>query len=361
MAYARKTPGGRWRGVAKSGRVVIGTKTHDRRRDAIAWAERVEATAAGGVDVRAGQVRVRDLLREWVELRRRTVAPKTAVTDADLLRLMAPTLGARAVGSVLPIEIERWLLYLRERHGLADGSLRRYRQSLSSFFAWTVAEHRRSDNPVTTARLPAPLDPPREMRPMTEEELNGVVAAIRRCSPAMADLVVIAGWTGLRWGELRALRVRTVQHTPAPALHVVASQTEGKPEKVAKGRNRRRVPLADVAHEAVLRAAAGKGPNDRLLGGPDGGSLWRRSFLRATGWEEVSGGRRLHDLRHTAACLWLSRGVDLATVSAWLGHASVSTTNIYLHHLGTSADAAGLALLNGAGGARGVRDLREDC
>src|SRR5699024_9531102 len=228
MAHARKTPGGRWRGVAKSGRVVIGTKTHDRRRDALGWAERVEATAAGGVDVRAGQVRARDLLAEWVALRERTVAPKTAVTDADLIRLMAPTLGARAVGSVLPIEVERWFLYLRERHGLGDGSLKRYRQSLSAFFAWTVAEHRRPDNPVTTARLPAALDPPREMRPMSEDELNAVVAAIRRRSPRMADLVLIAGWTGLRWGELRALRVRTVQQKP-PALQVTASQTEGKP------------------------------------------------------------------------------------------------------------------------------------
>lgn len=57
-------------------------------------------------------------------------------------------------------------------------------------------------------------------------------------------------------------------------------------------------------------------------------------------------GRRLHDLRHTAACLWLVRGVDLSTASAWLGHASITTTNRYLHYLGTAADSAGLERLN---------------
>jgi len=62
----------------------------------------------------------------------------------------------------------------------------------------------------------------------------------------------------------------------------------------------------------------------------------------------------LHDLRHTAACLWLTRGVDLSTVSAWLGHASISTTNRYLHYLGTSADAADLGRLNRGRGAHGV-------
>ena len=49
--------------------------------------------------------------------------------------------------------------------------------------------------------------------------------------------------------------------------------------------------------------------------------------LKVRTWESAAIGRRLHDLRHTAACLWLTRGVDLSTVSAWLGHASISTAN----------------------------------
>ena len=38
----------------------------------------------------------------------------------------------------------------------------------------------------------------------------------------------------------------------------------------------------------------------------------------------VAPGRRIHDLRHTAACLWLARGVDPVAVQAWLGHASIA-------------------------------------
>ena len=72
-------------------------------------------------------------------------------------------------------------------------------------------------------------------------------------------------------------------------------------------------------------------------------------------------GRRLHDLRHTAACLWFARGVDPGTVQAWCGHESIATTNLYLHHLGTSADRAGLNRLNeGSGSAGGARDGRLD-
>jgi hypothetical protein len=46
------------------------------------------------------------------------------------------------------------------------------------------------------------------------------------------------------------------------------------------------------------------------------------------------------------ACLWLARGVDPVTVQAWIGHASIATTNLYLHYLGTSDDRAGSARLN---------------
>ncbi|MGB8379973.1 MAG: hypothetical protein WCG47_01780 [Dermatophilaceae bacterium] len=46
------------------------------------------------------------------------------------------------------------------------------------------------------------------------------------------------------------------------------------------------------------------------------------------------------------------------TVQAWMGHASIATTNLYLHHLGTSADRAGLARLNARGHAGGTRDTQ---
>jgi integrase len=100
--------------------------------------------------------------------------------------------------------------------------------------------------------------------------------------------------------------------------------------------------------------ADGKGPDDLLLTTRTGHQLHASAVKRSVSWSTVAMGRRIHDLRHTAACLWLAKGVDAVTVQAWLGYASIATTNIYLHHLGSSADRAGLDRLN-ALGARGVR------
>ena len=80
-----------------------------------------------------------------------------------------------------------------------------------------------------------------------------------------------------------------------------------------------------------------------------GHQLHASAFKRTLAWTRVARGRRIHDLRHTAAPLWLARGVDPVTVQAWMGHASIATTNLYLHYLGTSADRAGLARLNDRG------------
>jgi integrase len=57
------------------------------------------------------------------------------------------------------------------------------------------------------------------------------------------------------------------------------------------------------------------------------------------------GAVRFHDLRHTAASIWLAAGVEIYKVSRWLGHANISTTDtIYAHLYATdhTADAARL-------------------
>lgn len=357
MAYARKLPSGRWQGIAKEGRQIIATKAWPTKREAVGWAERTETAAAGGLDLCAGKVTVGKLLPAWIAHRRETVSPKTARTDAELLRLVSPALKARQIASVQARDVEAWLIYLRRQRGQGDASVRRYRLSLSAFFAWAVADHRIAANPVRVARLPRPVGEPVEMRPFIEEELAEVVDACAAYSARLADVILIAAWTGLRWGELRALRVGDIQEVPTPALRVQRSQTEGGQVKVPKGGRARRVPLADITLPAVERAADGKFPGDLLVTGPEGGQLWRSAVIRTLRWGTTGRGRRLHDLRHTAACLWLARGVDPGTVQAWMGHASIATTNSYLHYLGTSADAAGLAHLNAPaadGGAPGV-------
>jgi hypothetical protein len=65
----RKTPGGRWRGVVKSGRQQVASRTFDTRREAASWVALERTALAGGVDPRAGRRTVRVLLLEWLQER----------------------------------------------------------------------------------------------------------------------------------------------------------------------------------------------------------------------------------------------------------------------------------------------------
>ena len=133
---------------------------------------------------------------------------------------------------------------------------------------------------------------------------------------------------------------------PTPGLMIRRNQPEGIERKRPKSGRSRRVPLANRVLSIVRDLARDRAPHELLLTTSTGAMLHRTAVLRTLNWEKTGQGRRLHDLRHTAACLWIARRVDLATVQAWCGHESAATTNRYLHFLGTGADVAGLERLN---------------
>ena len=81
--------------------------------------------------------------------------------------------------------------------------------------------------------------------------------------------------------------------------------------------------------------AAGRQADGPLFVTATGHVLHATAVKRTLGWSVVARAGGIHGLRHTAACLWLARGVDPNTVRAQLGRASIATTNLYLHHLST--------------------------
>lgn len=343
---------GRYYAKLKSGREFIAGRTFDTQREAKAWLARERAALDGGIDPRAGRERVKDAVDRWLEIRSTTVAKKTYRADQDVKRLTPTSLLALQLSAVSEREVGRVYVQLLGS-GLVESSVVRYRASLSSFFGWCVREKLVLRNPVTGTKVPKGSEERTEMNPFTEAELWAVVEACRAKNDRLADIVLVLGWTGLRWGEARALTVGDVVEVPTPGLMVRRSRSEGIPVKATKGRRSRRVPVPDGILPVLQDMAMGKTKGDPLFTTDSGALLHRSAVIRTLDWEKSGQGRRLHDLRHTAACLWLARGVDLGTVQAWMGHESVATTNRYLHFMGTGADRAGLDRLNSGWGYQG--------
>jgi integrase len=151
-------------------------------------------------------------------------------------------------------------------------------------------------------------------------------------------MYVTAAMTGLRQGELLALRWRDVDWS-ARKLRVSAGMRNGKRRTPKSATSSRAVPMADKvggALDRLFQASAYQGDDDLVFGHPHTGrpldrsqvsKRFKRSLQRA-GVREV----RFHDLRHTFGTRMAAAGVPFRTLQAWMGHSDIKTTMVYTHY-----------------------------
>lgn len=88
----------------------------------------------------------------------------------------------------------------------------------------------------------------------------------------------------------------------------------------------------------MARWSVGRAADEWLFAAPEGGPLRETNWKRSVGWTKAKATidrptLRVHDLRHTAASLWLSGGADPKVVQRVLGHASAAMTMDLYGHL----------------------------
>jgi len=183
-----------------------------------------------------------------------------------------------------------------------------------------------------------------EVYPFSLAQLRSVYEAQKEHNLDQAEVSLFLGLTGLRWGEMVALRVRDVQEIPYPALRVSRSGPDGHAiRNRTKGGEPRSVPLAHELLPIVEKRLVGKLPDALVFTAPEGGRMNGNNWRRAIRWSTTGSGRRIHGLRHTAASLWISAGIGAKTVQTWLGHASMTlTVDLYGHFMGDDASRAGM-------------------
>jgi len=215
--------------------------------------------------------------------------------------------------------------------GLSPRSIARHIATLRGFYAFLTREGEIGRDPaefLSTPRLGAPLP-----RYLNREEIERLLEAPPAGTPlgvrdrAMLELLYA---TGLRVSELCGL--------PLSALE----RQMGVLRVTGKGNKQRLVPYGDAAAAAVDRYLAEGRPallkgraSKYLFVTNRGGALTRQCFwhLLVTHGKRIGIFRRLtpHVLRHSFATHLVEGGADLRSVQILLGHAGISTTQIYTH------------------------------
>ena len=223
-----------------------------------------------------------------------------------------------------------------QQRGLAPRTAARRLSALRQFYRFLFSDGHRSDDPCAT------IDAPRRGRPLpkilSEAEVDGLLGAARSVDgPEGARLVClleILYATGLRVSELVGLPFAAVARDPQVLL------VRGK------GGKERMVPLTAAAMAAIadykpVRGAFIVGASTSAFLFPSRsaqGHLTRRRFAQLLDETAILAGidpARVspHVLRHAFATHLLDHGADLRSVQQMLGHADISTTQIYTHVL----------------------------
>jgi site-specific recombinase XerD len=268
-------------------------------------------------------------------LKLRSLAAHTQAMYLRTLRQLATRVG-RDPCDLTEAEVRAHVLHLKAAHHYSPSSMRLATAALRNYYArllgrdWHLFDLIRSPSAQT---LPAVL---------TRAEVARLFAVVRLPRFQMALRLIYA--CGLRISEAVGLEVTDIKKD-GPRLHI----------REAKGNKDRYVPLPRWAylelrawwlthrHPKWVFPGAGRAWHARVdptapapwraaaAAGPMGVSSIQQCMQLAVASARLPTGTCVHTLRHSYATHLLEVGVNLRLISAYLGHASLETTTIYLH------------------------------
>ncbi len=158
---------------------------------------------------------------------------------------------------------------------------------------------------------------------------------LARYSGDRALLVLLLAYTGIRWGEATALRVKDIDVAKG-RLHIHANAVEVHGQihvGTTKSHKGRLVPVPAFLVEQLVVATAGSPRDGLVFSARDGGFMRRtRTSDGSKSWFKTALAKAelplmtIHDLRHTAASLAVQSGANVKTIQRMLGHTSAAMT-----------------------------------
>lgn len=319
-----------------------GTFSSHRAAQRAANREQQRVLAGSWRDHSLGEVRFREYVEtDWLPSKH--IEPTTrAAYVSNLTKHFFPFFGRKQLNQITPALVQDWVTKAAAG-GLSARSIRKYHTMLHSIFARAVRDGLIVANPCAHTELPKVIAT--RTRTLTPEEFDVLIAAVPDRYRLMVETAIE---TGMRWGELIALKPR---HIDFLRNTITVQDTIMEVSKRHSPTGERYVPKAypkdneprtfGVSHGWLNQVAEhikthDLGRDDLLFATTAGTPISRNTF-RTRIWQPavkasgVSFNVRMHDVRHAHASWLLAGGSDLASVMDRLGHAHIQTTEKYLH------------------------------
>jgi len=273
-----------------------------------------------------------------------------AAYRSNLDRHFLPAFGDQPMRRIVASVVQAWVNEVSDE--LSAASVAKYHTFLHSIFKRALIDRVVAANPCEGTRLPKVVKKLKQA--VTPEEFDAVLAAV---PVRFQSLVLVAIETGMRWGELIALRpvdIDFATRTVTVGRVIVEVSTKISPDgrryverDYPKDDEARSIQvsteLCQLIREHMVAYAI---RDDALLFSTRVGTPLSRNTFRTRVWLpalEAAGLRnkvRFHDLRGAHASWLLAGGADLKVVMDRLGHRQIATTQQYLGALPDAGDRA---------------------
>lgn len=290
------------------------------------------------LDLDGARITIGQLSQEWLDMREKVVKRRTWETEESHHRVhILPYWGADTIASIRFSGVQTWVAELIGE-GLAPKSVHNIYADFAAVIRYALRDRLIAHDPCEGVKLPKV--PPHEMVCLTPEQLNSLAQASGYYRPYILTL----GTCGLRDGEARALRVKSIEFDAA-RISVVSTferTRNGWIENPPKTWETRDVAVPATTLTALRELCADKSPDDFVFRQPNGDMMPQQSRHKIAKKDNAyqwfgkaildSGvpSLRIHDLRHTTAAIAISAGANVKAVQKLLGHKDArETLNTY--------------------------------
>lgn len=338
----RQRASGRWqaRYLGPDGLSRPAPFTFSGKREAERWLMLLESQIVRGewLPPEAGQVRFGPYAERWGSENK--LAPRTRELYGSLLRNhLVPFLGNRTLDAISPQAVRSWRSQLLGQGRSETTAAKAYRL-LRAILNTAVREDRLIRE--NACRMRGFDKEPTAERPIAT--VRQVFLLADQVPTRFKALVLFAAFTGLRWGELIALR-RCDLDLDSVTVRVSRKFSELQTGQRVLGAPKSAAGVRSVALPSVLLDAMGEhfrgfvdsSPDAFLFTGPQGAVLRRNNFHRSVRWADcvravgLPAGFHFHDLRHTGNNLAAASGASTRELMHRMGHASMRAALIYQH------------------------------
>ena len=311
-------------------------------------------------NVRPDKITFADFCTQYLEIKKNSLSPQTynfysKVIEEELM----PMFARLKMKDLRTYHIQQFIQYLANDKKRLDGhegkiaasTVKRYATVLRSIVGMAYKLEYIEEDIGRSRRLEFPKEETKEVEVFTLEEVGYILKALESEPWHIRAVIEVALFTGCRRGEIVGLKWADIdfENQRISVKRSIYKLSDGKarekepksktsirtisiPERLCKTLTEYR--LQQNRHIAYL----GDGwknldyvftEEDGYVMNPQTPTKQFDHFLKRHGIRHL----KFHGLRHTSATMLLANGCDIKTVSARLGHADITTTNIYVHAL----------------------------